>query len=336
MNVYLLILLFLTTSLVDFNACESQNSYIFASENNCRGYQISSTERSAHNEMDFNVKGYNFKIALVQERSNSSSWVYIEIKNYRNTRFQVLFGASRNPNLSLDHGHFVLSNYNHFGHSKDLIGSFETIEPKCTSFYPVKFSFFPSLRVKWLPPDSTFFGQIYLYFDLDVDDFKKYSLRKNIYFDEKSQITIESEKIKEIEDASEKTESNVVEFNNNGNGSSIAVILIVAIVCGSQGCILYCMCKTCTSLDNYCCKSQNEVLLCSCFSVDDDSNQQENVLHQRSAFTSSAVSRERFNDDNATDHRQQQSEIWSIPITASSKNEIEDLPPSYADLFGKK
>jgi len=333
MNVFSLILLFLTTSLVNFKVCESQNSYIFASEN-CWKYQNFS-ERSAHNEMDFNVKGYNFKIAFVQEKSNSSSWVYIEIMNYRNTRFQVLFGASRNPNLSLDHGHFVSGNYNHFSHSKDLIGSFEKIEPECTSFYQVKFSLFPSLRVKWLPPDSTFLGQIYLYFDLDVEDFNKYSFRKNIYFDEKSQITTENEKIKEIEVASEKPESNVVELNNTGDSSSLAdavYILIVAIVCGSQGCILYCMCKSC----NYCCKAQNEGSFCSCVSVDDDSNQSENGLHQRSAFTSSAVNRERFNVDNATDHRQQQSEIWSIPITASFKNEIEDLPPSYADLFGKK
>merc|ERR1712098_643580 len=98
MNVCSLSLFFLTLSMVNFKFCESQNSDKFDSEfcqyNNCyrykfrdilcQEYQINSNESfSVHNEMKFEVKSYGFKIALVQEKINSSSWAYIEIENYR-------------------------------------------------------------------------------------------------------------------------------------------------------------------------------------------------------------------------------------------------------------
>jgi len=315
MNVYSLILFFLTISLVNF--CESQNPYHFDSEycqlymtkTNGTTYEVFSlnqSESSVHNEMKFQVKSYNFKIVLVQEKNNQSSWVFIEIKNNKRDRFRVNFGASRNPDLNPD-----LIDY-----SYGLIGSFEKISNGCLNIPDS----FPNLRVKWKPPYTPFFGQINLYFQIENDrPFGWYSFRKFLSFNVKSQKTKEDENIVDPEVTSEKPKSYLVESTGIENSSNVwnFAVPIAIISIGIYICIFWCLFMKC------------------CFT--EDPPLPVSVVQWRRA-NSQIVHTERCDVGNTADiklqqHQQQHSELWSITGSCETRNEKDDLPPSYDDLF---
>merc|ERR1711915_184529 len=213
MNVCSLSSFFLTISMVNFEFCESQNSYKFDSEyiytyfknknpdTLCQEYQINSNESfSVHNEMKFEVKSFEFRIAIVQEKINSSSWAYIEIVSAWRRSFDVHFGASRNPDLNP----YLIGLVD----DDSLIGSFEKLNKNCF----INCNGCSFLMVKWEPPYTPFFGDINLYFNFGNEDIL---FKKALSFDVKSQKTKskEDEEFIDTEVPSEKPKSNVVESN---------------------------------------------------------------------------------------------------------------------------
>jgi len=326
MNICSFISYFFATSLVNFNLCSNSRTYHFASEYHCREYQINSTVRSVQHEMDFDMEAYSFKIALVQENINESCWVYVEIKRHRNDYFQINVGASKNPNL----------NWGYYStYSNDLIGSFEKVEPDCTLWDSFSSSSSSSLRVKWIPPEERFTGQIYLYVAL-----YEFSFKKSLFIKYQQSDNMESQKTKASKNDNEvafgKPKSNLVELINSTDSSSITSIFVAVIAIGIQVCFLVYLCKTCKN-KKYCCKTENEVSLCQCFSVDDDDgHQMGNIEHHTDAVTSTNDNMERnISDNNARDLRQEQPTERGYVSCDTSLSQEHDLPPSYEELFGK-
>jgi len=227
--------------------------------------------------------------------------------------------------------HRSRSTISDFGDS-NLIGSFEKVEPDCTLWD----SFSSSLRVKWIPPEERFTGQIYFYFAL-----YEFSFKKSLFIKYKQSDNMESQKTKasnnDTEAAFEKSKSNLVELINSTDSSSITSILIAVIAIGIQVCFLIYLCKTCKN-KKYCCKTEKEVSFCCCFSVDDDDDghQMGNIEHHTDAVTSTNDNMERnISDNNARDLRQEQPTERGYVSCDTSLSQEHDLPPSYEELFGK-
>ena len=166
-------LLFFTSALVFFGFCEcGEESFYLPSHYHCWDYKTDPLQTVFHNETYFEEQCFSFRMALVRE--NWKSWILIEAKSHINETFAMRFAASRNPNLGV-----FKKPESYWKYSNELIGSFVRYrnEHADCSFS----SNLASLRVRWEPSESTFEGQIFVYFELNRDHLNSI-IRKGTYF----------------------------------------------------------------------------------------------------------------------------------------------------------